>query len=99
MEVGLTSAGGVCRPALRGVGNSVERLRDFRYETFCRPTTAQPIPTRGRHCLFYSRRMKADLPGGHSIAEDSLRRASSSEIGFSLPESNSSMRRIISAFH
>src|SRR6266849_5609950 len=41
--------------------------------------------------------MQVELPRGHSIAEESLRRASSMETGLTLPESRSSMRRVISS--
>ena len=87
------------RPALRRGENPFDHLVDFFDEPGRSPRTAIAVPMRGALCLLNCFWVKDDLPCGHSIAEESLRRACSRVTGLTLPESSSAMRRAISWSH
>ena len=88
-----------CGAATGCYKNPVDNLIEFIYESFCRPRATFEIQTRRSFSLFNSGRMKREILGRHSMAEESLRRASSRETGLTFPELRSSIRRTISASH
>jgi len=82
---------------MRSFKDPIDYLIEVLHKSFRCPSAAFPIPARRGLSFFNSGWMKIEIPRRHSIAEESLRRASSRETGLTFPDFRSSMRLTISA--
>jgi hypothetical protein len=82
-----------------GFQDPIDHLVEFIDKSFRCPRTAFPVPTGCGLSLFDSGWVQIKILCRHSMAVESLRRASSMETGLTFPEFKSSMRRTISASH
>jgi hypothetical protein len=80
-QLDLVSAPWSKGPALWCIHNSVNGLVEFIDESFGSTCTTLTIPASRGYRFFDRVWMEGDLPNSHSIAEDSLLRASSAEAG------------------
>ena len=96
-EIQSSGAIAAAGPAMGRFKNPIDHLVEFIHKSFRSPRTALPIPTRRSLSLFDGGRVQAEILCRHSMAEESLRRASSRKTRLTFPESRSSMRRTISA--
>lgn len=86
-------------PSGRSFEDSVDDSIYFVHESFRSHWAPLAVPMSRKDRLFDRSRVKNKLPLAHSNAEEILRRASSRDMGLTLPESISSMRRKTSASH
>ncbi len=86
-------------PTLGSIENSFDHGEDFRNESCSRSGASLAIPARCCLSFLDCGGVEREPLGGHSAAEESLRRACSSETGLTLPELRSAMRRRASRSH
>ncbi len=77
--------------------NPIDHLVEFIHKSLRCTKAPFPIPARRSLCLINGSWMQREMLRRHSMAEESLRRASSRETGLTLPDLRSSIRLTISA--
>lgn len=92
-EFHLTGIVCTSRPTLRRSADFSNHFFNLGYESPCGALAPLSIPACSSLGLLHRRRVKGDAPLHHLIAEESRARACSKEIGFTLPESRSAIRR------